>query len=54
SVGIFGGKLDYGTLKPFQWLFVRLIIRGKAGDYRNFDAIKTWATSIQPQLLREG
>ncbi|MBN1967474.1 MAG: hypothetical protein JW910_22660 [Anaerolineae bacterium] len=50
SVGFFGGKLDYSVLNPLAWLFVRIIIRGKAGDYRNWDAINTWAASLPPLL----
>lgn len=50
SVGIFGGKLDYGTLGFFPKLFVRFIIRGIAGDYRNWDAIKSWAADIREQF----
>ena len=34
SVGFFGGKLDYSTLKLLPKLFVKLVIRGVEGDYR--------------------
>ncbi|MBN1679452.1 MAG: hypothetical protein JW966_04120 [Anaerolineae bacterium] len=51
SIGLFGGKLDYSVLNPLAWLFVRFIIRGKAGDYRNWDAINAWAASVGDQLL---
>lgn len=50
SIGFFGGELDYGKLKFFPWLFVKLIIRGKEGDYRNWDAIREWTEIIRPQL----
>jgi len=50
SVGFFGGKLDYGTLKLLPKLFVKLIIRGVEGDYRNWEAIQVWANEIRPQL----
>ncbi|MBN1565909.1 MAG: hypothetical protein JXA10_18850 [Anaerolineae bacterium] len=50
SVGIFGGKLDYSTLGLLSKLFVRLIIRGKAGDYRNWDAITAWADDVREQF----
>jgi len=46
SVGFFGGKLDYSKLKLFPRLFVKIIIRGKEGDYRNWDAVKTWASGL--------
>lgn len=50
SVALFGGALDYGKLNLFGKLFVGVIIRGKAGDYRNWDAIHTWATQVGPLL----
>lgn len=50
SVGLFGGKLDYSKLNLFQMLFVRIIIRHQAGDFRHWDAIKAWAASL-PALL---
>jgi len=52
SIGYFGGKLDYGTLKILPKLFVRFIIRGVEGDYRNWDAIREWVEVIRPQLER--
>jgi menaquinone-dependent protoporphyrinogen IX oxidase len=50
SVGFFGGKLDYSTLKLLPKLFVKLIIRGVEGDYRNWDAIREWIEIIRPEL----
>jgi menaquinone-dependent protoporphyrinogen IX oxidase len=50
SIGYFGGKLDYGTLKLLPKLFTKLIIRGVEGDYRNWDAIREWVEVIRPQL----
>lgn len=50
SVGIFGGKLDYSKLGLLPQLFVRFVIRGTPGDYRNWDAIKAWSDSIRAQL----
>jgi menaquinone-dependent protoporphyrinogen oxidase len=52
SIGFFGGKLDYGTLKLLPKLFVKLIIRGVEGDYRNWDAIQAWVNEIRPQLVK--
>jgi menaquinone-dependent protoporphyrinogen oxidase len=51
SVGLFGGKLDYSKLNLFQMLFVRIIIRHQAGDFRHWDAIKEWAKSL-PALFK--
>jgi len=50
SIGFFGGKLDYGTLKLLPKLFVKLIIRGVEGDYRNWDAVREWVEVIRPRL----
>ncbi|MBN2305761.1 MAG: hypothetical protein JXQ72_14860 [Anaerolineae bacterium] len=46
SVGFFGGKVDYSSLNLFHKLFLRLIIRAQAGDFRNWDAIKAWAGGL--------
>jgi menaquinone-dependent protoporphyrinogen oxidase len=46
SVGFFAGKLDYSKLKFFQRLFVKLFIRAEAGDFRNWEAIRQWAASL--------
>lgn len=58
SVGVFRGMLDYSTLKPmdrlvmkFIWLFFK---RSPRGDFRNWEAIRTWAASLCPALLGEG
>lgn len=50
SAAFFGGKLDYSTLGLLATLFVRFIIRGKAGDYRNWDAIRSWAADVRDTL----
>ena len=50
SIGFFGGELDYGKLKLLPKLFVKFIIRGVEGDYRNWDAIREWVEVIRPQL----
>ncbi len=46
SVGFFAGKLDYSELNFFQKLFVKLFMRAEAGDFRNWEAIRQWATSL--------
>jgi menaquinone-dependent protoporphyrinogen oxidase len=51
SVAIFGGKLDYSTLNLFGMLFVRVIIRAKAGDYRDWDSIRSWASGLKSSLM---
>ncbi len=51
SIGVFGGRLEYGRLKWWAVLFVMLIIQAPAGDRRNWDAIRSWAASL-PAVLQ--
>lgn len=46
SLGIFGGRLEYGRLKWWAVLFVMLIIQAPAGDRRNWPAIRAWAAGL--------
>ena len=46
SVGVFGGRLEYGRLKWWAVLFVMLIIQAPAGDRRNWTAIRSWAAGL--------
>jgi len=46
SVGFFAGKLDYSKLNIFHKLFIKLIIRAESGDFRNWEAIREWASSL--------
>jgi menaquinone-dependent protoporphyrinogen oxidase len=46
SIGVFGGRLEYGRLKWWAVLFAMLIIQAAAGDRRNWDAIRSWAASL--------
>ena len=46
SIGVFGGRLEYGRLKWWAVLFVMLIIQAPAGDRRNWDTIHEWAASL--------
>jgi len=50
SIGVFGGRLEYGRLKWWAVLFAMLIIQAPAGDRRNWEAIRTWASSLVPLL----
>jgi menaquinone-dependent protoporphyrinogen oxidase len=50
SIGVFGGRLEYGRLKPWAVLFVMFIIRAPAGDKRNWPAIREWAAGL-PALM---
>lgn len=46
SIGLFGGRLEYGRLPWWGVLFVMLIIQAPAGDRRNWAAIRAWAAEL--------
>ena len=46
SIGVFGGRLDYGRLKWWAVLFVMVIIQAPAGERRNWTAIRSWAAGL--------
>ena len=46
SIGIFGGRLEYGRLKWWAVLFVMLIVQAPAGERRNWPAIRAWAAGL--------
>jgi menaquinone-dependent protoporphyrinogen oxidase len=46
SVGVFGGRLDYGRLAWWAVLFGMVIIQAPAGDRRNWAAIRAWAAGL--------
>jgi menaquinone-dependent protoporphyrinogen oxidase len=50
AAGFFGGKLDYSKLNPLELLFVRLVVRAKEGDTRNWEAIRSWTREVVPLL----
>ena len=54
SIGVFGGRLEYGRLKWWAVLFAMLIIQAPAGDRRNWDAIREWAVGLQGPLSAAG
>lgn len=51
SIGVFGGRLEYGRLKWWAVLFAMLIIQAPAGDRRNWPAIREWSAGL-PAALR--
>jgi len=51
SIGVFGGRLEYGRLKWWAVLFVMLVIQAAAGDRRNWAAIRSWAAGL-PAAMR--
>jgi len=46
SIGVFGGRLEYGRLKWWAVLFAMLIIRAPAGERRNWPIIRSWAADL--------
>jgi menaquinone-dependent protoporphyrinogen oxidase len=50
SVGVFGGRMEYGRLKWWAVLFVQVIIQAPAGDRRNWEAIRAWAAGLPTAL----
>lgn len=46
SVGVFGGRLEYGRLPWWAVLFVMLVIQAPAQDRRNWDAIRAWGIKV--------
>jgi menaquinone-dependent protoporphyrinogen IX oxidase len=46
QVALFGGKLDMAKLNVFQMIFVLGIIRAQPGDFRNWAAIRQWASEV--------
>jgi menaquinone-dependent protoporphyrinogen IX oxidase len=50
SIGVFGGRLDYGRVKWWAVFFAMVIIQARAGDYRNWSAIRSWAAGLPAAL----
>jgi menaquinone-dependent protoporphyrinogen oxidase len=46
SIGVFGGRLEYGRLKWWAVLFAMLIIQATAGERRNWPVIHSWAAGL--------
>ena len=53
SIGLFGGRLEYGRLKWWAVLFAMLIIQAPAGDRRNWTLIRSWAAGLPAALQLE-
>lgn len=50
--GLFAGALDYSKMSPAMSGMYRLFSEDDTdGDYRDFTAIRAWASSIAPRLL---
>lgn len=46
SIGVFGGRMEYGRLKWWAVLFAMVIVQAPAGDRRNWPAIRAWAAGL--------
>jgi menaquinone-dependent protoporphyrinogen IX oxidase len=46
SIGVFGGSLQYFSMKWWQVPFVLLVIQATPGDKRNWKAIAEWASGL--------
>jgi menaquinone-dependent protoporphyrinogen oxidase len=50
SVGVFGGRLEYGRVPWWAVLFVMLVIQAPPTDRRNWTAIRSWAAGLPAAL----
>jgi menaquinone-dependent protoporphyrinogen oxidase len=50
SIAFFGGRLNYGRLQWWAVILAMLLVRGQAGDRRNWDAIRRWTRGLAEQL----
>jgi menaquinone-dependent protoporphyrinogen IX oxidase len=53
SIGVFGGRLDYGRMKWWAVFFAMVVIQAPAGDRRNWTAIRCWAAGLLAALQLE-
>ena len=47
SIGVFGGRMEYGRLKWWAVIFAMMIVQAQAGDRRDWPAIRSWAAGLQ-------
>jgi menaquinone-dependent protoporphyrinogen oxidase len=50
SIGIFGGRMEYGRLPWWAVLFAMVIVRAPAKDRRNWPAIRSWSAGLVEAL----
>lgn len=50
DVGLFAGAMDYSKLS-FVFRLIIKAMRVPEGDFRNWNAIRDWATNVRPMLL---
>lgn len=49
SLGLFAGKMDYSKLSFMDRQIIKMV-KTPVGDFRNWDAIRSWSREIQPML----
>lgn len=52
NAALFGGRYYHKEAKFFDKLLMKLI-KSREGDFRNWEAIRSWAASLYPMLLQE-
>ncbi len=53
DMGLFAGKVDYGTLSFIIRLIMKFLIKAPEGDFRDWDSIREWAREVEPKLTPE-
>lgn len=48
--GLFGGKVDYDQLPKVLGWILKWFIKAPEGDFRDWDAIRSWAAEVKPAL----
>lgn len=51
DVGLFAGGVDYNKL-GFPFKLILKAMKSPVGDFRDWEAIKTWSTSVVPKLTK--
>ncbi len=51
DAGLFAGKMDYARLGFFARMAVQYFVKVPQGDFRNWEAIGSWARSVYPKLV---
>ena len=51
AVGLFAGKMDYRKLSFLDRLISEKMVKAPEGDFRNWDAIRSWAANLEATLV---
>ncbi|MCD6552992.1 MAG: flavodoxin domain-containing protein [Anaerolineae bacterium] len=51
EMGLFAGVMDYSNL-PFILRLMMKAMKSPQGDFRDWEAIRTWAADLRPALLK--